>query len=95
MLTTRCLENELYCRVQRMVVKGSKSNWQMVMRGVPHGSVMSLIVLNIFKTDLNDGVGCTLTKFAEGEEVAAPEERATTERPQWAGKLGQQELHEY
>ena len=74
-----------------MVVKGSKSNRQTVMSGVPHGSVMGLTVCNIFKTNLNDGIECTLTKFVEGGEVVVPEERATLERDlsgleDWANK---------
>lgn len=50
------------------------------MSGVPHGTVMGVIVFNIFKAHLNDGIECTLTKSAEGGEVVAPEERATIER---------------
>lgn len=47
------------------------------MSGVRHGLVMGLIVFNGFKTDWNDGTECTLTKFAEGGEVAELEKQAT------------------
>lgn len=42
--TTRCVDIWLNCQAQEVVVTGSKSNWQLVRRGVPQGPIMDLIM---------------------------------------------------
>ncbi|CAM4669872.1 unnamed protein product [Lepidochelys kempii] len=86
--TIRGIESWLDCRAQRVAINGSMSSWQPVSSGVSQGSVLGPVLFNSFIysfiNDLEDGVDCTFSKFADdtklGGEVDTLEGRDRIQR---------------
>uniref|UniRef100_A0A8D2Q013 Reverse transcriptase domain-containing protein n=1 Tax=Varanus komodoensis TaxID=61221 RepID=A0A8D2Q013_VARKO len=63
-------------RKQRVTISGESSGWWPVTSGVPQGSVLGLILFNLFIHDMEEGVNSLLIKFADDTKTGAV---ATTE----------------
>ena len=69
--SVRWVENWLTERRQRVLIEGIMSGWEMVLSGVPQGSVLGPVLFVVFIDDIDVNICSIVLKFADDTKLVA------------------------
>lgn len=65
----RWIQKQFSGQNQRVIVNGFISIWEEVSDKLPQGYVLSLVLFNIFNSELNKGIGGMIIRFADANRL--------------------------
>ena len=65
----RWMDDYLQDREMRTIIKDSKSSWREVTSGVPQGSVLAPIMLQLYVNDMTKELNCYANLFADDVKI--------------------------
>uniref|UniRef100_A0A0P4VVU6 Reverse transcriptase domain-containing protein n=1 Tax=Scylla olivacea TaxID=85551 RepID=A0A0P4VVU6_SCYOL len=69
--TLKWLRDWLSDRKQRVVINGKESEWHKVNSGVPQGSVLGPVLFIMYINDIDEGINCKISKFADDTKITS------------------------
>ena len=82
--SVRQIENWWTVSDQRTAISGAESSSRLYLRSIPQGWVLGMILFNIFISDLDEGIECTFSNFADdiklGGVADTPEDYAVIQQ---------------
>ena len=65
-------------RKQKTALNGQSSNWGDILAGVPHGSILRLLLFLVYTNDLAAGLKCNVKLFADDTSLFTVVEESNT-----------------